>query len=755
MEKKTILDYLRTMDLQLFEKVCSMVLKKRKFTITKKIWLDGLLNITAIRQDKQHQEKSYFIFIQNKKVTVDELKLLYEESALKKVGLEIYSTEKFDNETVEFIKEHTLPVHEDTEFATVIEEYDILRILEHTEPIMVETSKKESKEKTYLPSAGLIDEKIEWATELYENKNYKKALKYVEEALRYQPSYEPAWLLKGKIFMKLGDYNEAKKCFERAISENPDSTKPYFALAELYFSLNQFDKEIECYDKILSVKKRSKEAWNNKGIALINLNDLDEALLCFNKSLKISPKFVSAWNNKGVVFKKLGKTEEAIESFKHVIELDRSFLDGYSNLISLLIDLKRFDEAKKYITELISQSENNELAYFFDGVVAFHTGSMENSIKALQKALSLNSNFEEAKKLLEEIKKTVDSKQLDSKQLDSKQQILHSREKPVPIEPIPEPPQPIELPKPLEIPKPSEPKITEKENIEIATPKVTVKDDIPRKDAHTLKDLLSVLGIGKEDKTIKETPQNAPIQTTPATKPEPIQITKATEEPPTEKSIKESEQTWESLLKPVEPEEKTKDKIEIIDIREAPLRELRNITDNLLILSDYSKAQKHLERLIQGYPKKIELRKDLVLAKILTGQYKDAEHRLEKDLKDFNWNVTISLQIAALKEILKEYEPALENYLESINKGSVYSNQNLRIALLYMRLKNWGEALKYVDKALVYDKDNPLIWTVRGVLLYALDKNVESSLNFNRALQIDPTFGPAKVNLARLMKNQK
>ena len=80
-------------------------------------------------------------------------------------------------------------------------------------------------------------------------------IEYLGKALKLNPTYAPAWGLKGNVLLGLGRYGEAKECFDRSAQVHPSALLSY-----------------------------------RKGLCCFHLHDYREALDCFNKAIATCPK---------------------------------------------------------------------------------------------------------------------------------------------------------------------------------------------------------------------------------------------------------------------------------------------------------------------------------------------------------------------------------------------------------------------------------------------------------------------------------
>lgn len=92
----------------------------------------------------------------------------------------------------------------------------------------------------------------------FTNKEYEKALEYLDRAVKLQPADEDAILLRAQVYVGLEREDEAIKDLEALISVNPNVATAYGVLLRLYESQEQPDKIKDLMDSCENEKIRKK-----------------------------------------------------------------------------------------------------------------------------------------------------------------------------------------------------------------------------------------------------------------------------------------------------------------------------------------------------------------------------------------------------------------------------------------------------------------------------------------------------------------
>ncbi|MBC7101588.1 tetratricopeptide repeat protein [Methanothermobacter sp. KEPCO-1] len=144
-----------------------------------------------------------------------------------------------------------------------------------------------------------------------QNKEYQKALKYYDKALKINPEYAEAWNNKGIILKELKKYKKALKCYNKALEINPELIEAWNNKGTTLQELGKYEEALECYNKALEINQKSIETLTYKGITLSKIGKYKKALKCFDKALKIDPKNKLLHKTKAALHKKLKNQEKA------------------------------------------------------------------------------------------------------------------------------------------------------------------------------------------------------------------------------------------------------------------------------------------------------------------------------------------------------------------------------------------------------------------------------------------------------------
>lgn len=99
----------------------------------------------------------------------------------------------------------------------------------------------------------------------------KKAIEYLNNAIKLQPDYAEAYIGRGFAYFSLGQHQRAIEDFNKAIRLKPDNTDAYVSRGLSYNGLGQYQRAIEDYNEAIRLKPDYAEAYVSRGNAYANL----------------------------------------------------------------------------------------------------------------------------------------------------------------------------------------------------------------------------------------------------------------------------------------------------------------------------------------------------------------------------------------------------------------------------------------------------------------------------------------------------
>lgn len=183
----------------------------------------------------------------------------------------------------------------------------------------------------------------------YDGKNQDDlAIQDFTKAISLDPGYTEAYIGRGDIYSKIEKYFQAIKDYSEAIRLDDTNTYLYVSRGIAYYMTGQYDLAIPDYTKAIIADPGNASNYTNRHMAYYNNNQPELAMEDITKAISLDPDNAGNYNNRGHCNNELGNFAEAAADFKSCLEKDPGYSLAYINIISPLIRLYRFAEAKNY-----------------------------------------------------------------------------------------------------------------------------------------------------------------------------------------------------------------------------------------------------------------------------------------------------------------------------------------------------------------------------------------------------------------------
>jgi tetratricopeptide (TPR) repeat protein len=138
-----------------------------------------------------------------------------------------------------------------------------------------------------------------------------------------------------------------------------------------------------------------------------NQADLKTGLIACDTALK-DPAMIrraALLLDHGVIQVRLGNNQAALLDYSNAIALDPKLSDAYVSRAGVLVDLKRYDEARADIAQATALGGSNlHVAYYTSGLIAEETGDLKSAYRDYQRSLALKPDFAPASRELARFK---------------------------------------------------------------------------------------------------------------------------------------------------------------------------------------------------------------------------------------------------------------------------------------------------------------------------------------------------------------
>ena len=178
-----------------------------------------------------------------------------------------------------------------------------------------------------------------------------KAMPYFDIIIQIGIKDPDAFIYKGNLLERKGDYQGAYDNYEKALKYNPDCVWVYNNMASALIGLQKYDEALEYTDKSLRVNYDKEISYNNKGKIFYGNGKKDVALKYYDLAIKEVSNFSEAHVNKIKLLLELRRTDEALEACDEAIENNVKDYRVFVEKAAILKDMANYEETIKYEKE--------------------------------------------------------------------------------------------------------------------------------------------------------------------------------------------------------------------------------------------------------------------------------------------------------------------------------------------------------------------------------------------------------------------
>ena len=201
----------------------------------------------------------------------------------------------------------------------------------------------------------------------------------VGEDLKLQKKLDLAFkVLKSKNFKK------AKKLFEEAIRINPNLPVAYNILGNIELNSGSVPKSVEHFQKAVELNPNFSGALCNLGLAFKRLKNEKLALNNYLKAIDVDPKNHIAYFNLGNLYKEKNDLNSAEKFLLKAIDLMPNMLEAYNNLFELYDKSNQLNKLNDFLKNTKANLGEIPLLKYFSGIYAYRKKNYLKAINILE-----------------------------------------------------------------------------------------------------------------------------------------------------------------------------------------------------------------------------------------------------------------------------------------------------------------------------------------------------------------------------------
>jgi len=215
------------------------------------------------------------------------------------------------------------------------------------------------------------------------------AREVVEKAAADHPNDLSIRLGLGRFYEKAYLHKLAEDAFEKVRKDFPESSRPYIALMAFYMRERRLDRAYRIAAEALKKGFSDKDLYHSLFALENKRKNPEEALRHLEAAVKIFPDDYNLWLLLGDYLFFLKKDPQAREVYDTIARKWPGSRQVQTRIAEVHILEGRYDEALKYIEEMLAQEPDHARAYLLRGILRLRKGNTDTARADILKAIEL------------------------------------------------------------------------------------------------------------------------------------------------------------------------------------------------------------------------------------------------------------------------------------------------------------------------------------------------------------------------------
>jgi tetratricopeptide (TPR) repeat protein len=300
----------------------------------------------------------------------------------------------------------------------------------------------------YLNASRLAPKDFRWVYLLakldHQQGHAEEAVRGYQVATTLQPSFVPAQLNLGNLYLELDRLDEAKTSFALVVQQEPNNASAHYGLGQIDLSKRNYAAAVEHFEKALELVPGANRIHYPLALAYRGLRNTEKAeahlaqqgtvglrvsdpLLDrlaelvqgarihmmrgklaleakryvdaageFRKAIEAQPESVPAYVNLGTTLTQLGDLKGAAEQFEKALRLEPSNLTAHFNLAILFANDNQHEQAVAHLHAVLTTNPNDLDARLFLARELEKAGVVDEALREYSRVAEADSNNEVA-----------------------------------------------------------------------------------------------------------------------------------------------------------------------------------------------------------------------------------------------------------------------------------------------------------------------------------------------------------------------
>jgi serine/threonine protein kinase/tetratricopeptide (TPR) repeat protein len=285
---------------------------------------------------------------------------------------------------------------------------------------LLRTDVKQAKDKAEaalkIDPESLLGNYAKWAS-FTQTDEFNTALPYLEKLIKKYPKLASLYADEGYHYLRQGNSTEATNWYNKALEIDPDFPTAHAGLCEIAYLAGDNQTAVKECKKAIAVNDYVVYGHVYLGYAYNNLGQSKEAEDELKRAIQLDIRNSTAYNglaftyidralspaNKGNTGLIQNLLSQAVDQSGQAIKLDDTYADAYFHQGYALSLLNKFTEATAPLEKAIQLRNNSSDYYTVLAYNYFKLTEKDKARSAVQQALALNPDNEQAKAILQQL----------------------------------------------------------------------------------------------------------------------------------------------------------------------------------------------------------------------------------------------------------------------------------------------------------------------------------------------------------------
>lgn len=224
-------------------------------------------------------------------------------------------------------------------------------------------------------------------------KRYEEAAKMYEKLSEYEPEDFAGYGKIGTLFAFRKEYDKAIINYRKAIRLDPNNASLYYNMGILLYETDKISDSISTFRNAIEINSEDYRFHYNLALALERANEKTLAIDELRKTLILKPDYTVASNMLAILYCGDGNQDAAIQTCESAIKYDIDNYELYFNAAIAYMELKDYENARRYFESALSKKPDLAEAYFGLGQIAIILEDYYSAETNYLKAIKINPEY--------------------------------------------------------------------------------------------------------------------------------------------------------------------------------------------------------------------------------------------------------------------------------------------------------------------------------------------------------------------------